>query len=61
MTKALCSFPEEERKRIAERRAASGSGGLGYLGALDYLKRKKSNQPKAAPAPVEVHAETDTE
>ena len=37
MTKALSSFPENDRFRIAKSREASKSGGLGYLAAKDAM------------------------
>jgi hypothetical protein len=35
MTKAIVSFPENQRKAVAERRIAQKSGGLGFLAAQD--------------------------
>lgn len=39
MTKPLRSYPEKERPAIARRREASGTKGLGYWAAVDYLRK----------------------
>lgn len=42
MTKPLSSFREgKERKAVAHRRVKSGSGGLGFLSAQDFLSITK--------------------
>lgn len=41
MAKSLSSFPEKERKAIAEKRVASNSKGLSYWAAVDFLREKK--------------------
>ena len=40
MTKALCTFPENERAGIAKRRVANKTGGIGYNAALDFINKK---------------------
>ncbi len=38
MTKALSSFPKNQRLEVALHRIAERKGGLGYFGAVDYFK-----------------------
>lgn len=39
MSKSLRSYPEKERHQVARRREASGTKGLGYWAAVDYLRK----------------------
>ena len=49
MSKALRTYPEASRLAVAERRVAANTGGLGYLAALAFLKRKaKSGKASAS-------------
>ena len=50
MTKALASYPKNERHEIALRRVKGNTGGLGMLAAQDFLKVKA---PEADAAPAE--------
>jgi hypothetical protein len=60
MTKAISSFPEEQRKAIVARRLAEKKGGLGFLAAQDYAggvarrnaERAKKVAQENSPAPV---------
>lgn len=40
MSKALSSYPEDHRRTVAERRVINNTKGLGYWGAMDYMRRK---------------------
>ena len=45
MTKSLRSFPKNERRRVARRRAkASAQTGLGYWAAMDYIAKEKAGK-----------------
>jgi hypothetical protein len=52
MSKPIRSYPEGERKAVVARRLASKTGGLGYLAAVDYQRRKDAGEKKPAPAPA---------
>jgi hypothetical protein len=52
MTRALRSYPPEERKEVVKRRLLKKSGGLGYLAALDYGKPHPKKDKKVEQAPV---------
>ena len=41
MTKALRSFPEPLRKKVAERRLKESKRGLGFWAAVDYMAKKR--------------------
>jgi len=57
MSKSIRSYPEGERKAVVARRLASKTGGLGYLAAVDYQRRKEAGEKKPAALP---EAETPT-
>lgn len=42
MAKGLSSYPEEDRKKVAERRTKGNTKGLSYWGAIDYLNKKQT-------------------
>jgi hypothetical protein len=46
MSVGLKSFPEEVKKQIAHKREQSGTGGLGYWGARDALKKIGAEKAK---------------
>lgn len=41
MSKGISSYPVKDRKKVVERRLKNKTGGLGYLGALDYKSKVK--------------------
>lgn len=41
MSKAIRSYPQGEQAKVAARRAASKTGGLGFLSVLAFLKKKE--------------------
>lgn len=45
MTRALASFPEEQRQRIATRRLAGRERGNGFWGAKDFFVKKGMRLP----------------
>lgn len=45
MSKPLKSFPEKDRMAVARRRVATQTGGLGWLSAVDFLKKKGEKVP----------------
>ena len=47
MSKAIRSYPKDQRDAVAARRISGNTKGLGYLAALDYVNRKKESKPKA--------------
>lgn len=58
MTKALGSFPEWDRKRVAIRRANPKNGeGLGHVAAKDFLRKQGVEVEQV----VEVETEEDVE
>lgn len=44
MTKPIRSFPESERRKVAEKRANAGTGGLGQISAENYLARLEKSK-----------------
>jgi hypothetical protein len=60
MTKALSSYPENERHNVARRRIQGKSGGLGYLAAVDFLKRQGVHVESVEKVKL-VETETDAE
>jgi hypothetical protein len=51
MTKAISSYPEDQRKSVVARRLAEKKGGLGFLAAQDYasgVARRAAERAKKA-------------
>jgi hypothetical protein len=44
MSKPISSFPKSKRHEVAVRRSTSGTGGLGQLSAVDFLKKEKEGK-----------------
>lgn len=42
MSKPISSFPKEEQNKVATRRIASKTMGLGYWSAIAYMARKNN-------------------
>jgi hypothetical protein len=53
MTKAISSYPEDQRKAVVARRLAEKKGGLGYLAALDYQRKKAASEKVKVVLPIE--------